>query len=139
MGAHQTQPSNSTGDSDSDSSYYDGIEEPPNDSNSIQMRESDETIEQSPRRFENLLPDNKCDIEKKEKTTENITKSFTDSDEDYQKDETSENITKSIPDSDDDHQKEETTENITKSIPFHKSLKLFEKHAFQFGLIQMLF
>jgi hypothetical protein len=47
------------------------------------MRKSDEVIEQSPRRFENLLPDNKCDIEKKEETMENITKSITDSDEDY--------------------------------------------------------
>jgi hypothetical protein len=64
------------------------------------MRKSEEAIEQSPRRFENPLPDNKCDIEKKEETTENITKSITDSDEDYKKDETSENITKSIPDSD---------------------------------------
>ena len=116
MDAKQTQPSNSAGDSDRDISNSHGIDEPPNDSDSIQMRKSDEVIEQSPRRFENLLPDNKCDIEKKEETTENITKSITDSDEDYKKDEASENITKSIPDSDEDYKKEETTENITKSL-----------------------
>jgi hypothetical protein len=62
---------------------------------------------QSPRRFENPLTDNKCDIEKKEETMENITKSIIDSDEDYRKDEASENITKSIPDSDEDYKKEE--------------------------------
>ena len=116
MGAQQTQPSNSGGDSDSDSSYYDGIDEPPNDSDSIQMRKSDEAIEQSPKRFETPLPDNKCDIEKKEEKTENITKSINDSDEDYKKDERSENITKSITDSDEDYKKDETSENIIKSI-----------------------
>ena len=50
------------------------------------MRISDEAIEQSPRRFENPLSDNKCDIEKKEETTANITKNITDFDEVYKKD-----------------------------------------------------
>ena len=69
MDAQQTQPSNNAGDSDSDSSYYDWIDELPNDSDYIPMRISDEAIEQSPRRFENPLSDNKCDIVKKEETT----------------------------------------------------------------------
>jgi hypothetical protein len=106
MGAQQTKPSNMTGDSDSDSSYYDGIDEPPNDSEYIQMRKADEAIEQSPRRFEIPLPDNKCDIEKKEETMENITKSITDTDEDYKKEEMTENIMKYITGSDEDYQKD---------------------------------
>ena len=70
------------------------------------MRKSDEVIEQSPRRFENPPPDNKCDIGKKDETMENITKGLTDSDEDLKKEEMTQHFMKNITGSVEDHQKQ---------------------------------